>query len=285
MKAWRLPFFLLFLCATFALAGQVVRNNPHSMIEQELLGVEVPMRDGVRLAADVSLPGVSGRWPTILVRTPYNRKSPPNASYRYFVRHGYAVVVQDVRGRHASQGAFGSISQEGPDGNDTVNWIAAQPWSDGQVGMAGASYAGIAQWWAAIQGNPHLAAISPMTSGDDEYLDRFYSRGGALQAGHRLLWLAENLIPPSHVRPLFSSYIGHLPLLTADVAATGDVIPSWRTAAAHASRDQFWKRTSIRDRIDRVKTPVLSLGGWFDEYVQSDLDAFTRLSMKHERIE
>src|SRR5436309_2584019 len=104
-------------------SAQTVARNPRSSPEEEQLGIVIPMRDGVRLAADVFLPGDRGKWPTILVRTPYNRKSPTNASYRYFTTRGYAVVVQDVRGRHASQGAFGSIAQEGPDGDDTIDWI------------------------------------------------------------------------------------------------------------------------------------------------------------------
>jgi putative CocE/NonD family hydrolase len=151
--------------------------------------------------------------------------------------------------------------------------------------MAGSSYAGMTEWWAAIQNNPHLLAISPVTSGDDEYLDRYYSSGGALQAGHRLLWLAENLTPPSHVRPLFQSYIGHLPLRTADLPAIGQVLPTWRLALAHPSRDAFWKKLSIREQIGKISVPVLSFGGWFDEYAPSDLDAFSRLAKRGEQVE
>lgn len=272
-------------CIAGGLAAQVVTMSPQSSIGEERLGLVIPMRDGVRLAADLFLPKAATRSPTVLIRTPYNRKAASNTSYRYFARDGYAVIVEDVRGRFASEGSFGSIVQEGPDGNDTIRWIAQQPWSDGNVVMAGSSYVGMTEWWAAIQNNPHLVAISPMTSGDDEYLDRFYSSGGALQAGHRLLWLAENLTPPSHVRPLFNSYISHLPLRTADLSATGQVLPAWRTALDHPSRDDFWKRTSIRERIGRVSIPVLTLGGWFDEYVASDLDAFSRLAKNGQQVE
>ncbi len=268
-----------------AMLAQVVRTTPQSAVGQEQLGVVIPMRDGVRLAADLFLPKSTGRWPTVLVRTPYNRKSTSNIGYRYFVRRGYAVVVQDVRGRFASEGGFGSMAQEGPDGNDTIGWISSQPWSDGSVVMAGSSYIGMTQWWAAIQNNPHLLAVSPMTAGDDEYIDRYYSNGGALQAGHRLLWFAENLTPPSHVKPLFQSYIGHLPLRSADLLATGQVLPTWRAALSHPSRDNFWKSNSIRERIGRVSIPVLSFAGWFDEYAPSDLDAFSRLAKRGEPVE
>lgn len=249
------------------------------------LGVTIPMRDGIRLAADIFLPAGSGRWPAVLVRTPYNRKSGASASYRFFVQRGYAVVLEDVRGRYASQGEFNSASQEGPDGNDTIEWIAAQLWSNGRVAMAGSSYLGLAQWAAAVEDNPHLFAISPMCSGDDEYLDRFYSTGGALQLGHRLLWLAQNLTPPSHVHTPFLSYIDHVPLRTADVAATGVVLPVWRRALANPSYDEYWRSISIREEIRRVRIPVLSFGGWFDVYAESDLDAFSRLAERHQHIE
>ncbi len=276
---------LAIILSGIGVVAQVIKTAPQSAVGQEQLGLVVPMRDGVRLAADLFLPKPGGKWPTVLVRTPYNRKSPPNASYRYFVRRGYAVVIQDVRGRFASEGVFGSMVQEGPDGNDTIRWISSQPWSDGSVVMAGSSYIGMTEWWAAIQDNPHLVAISPSTSGDDEYIDRYYSNGGALQAGHRLLWLAENLTPPSHVRPLFRSYIGHVPLRTADLLATGQVLPTWRLAVSHPSRDAFWKSASIREQIGRVSVPVLSFGGWFDSYAPSDLDAFSRLAKRGGSIE
>lgn len=277
---------LLALLAPNMILAQAVPRNPPAPAGHEELGVTIPMRDGIRLAADVFLPPGAGRWPAVLVRTPYNRKVTfTQATYRFFVQRGYAVVLEDVRGRFASQGVFGPMPQEGPDGNDTINWIAEQPWSDGRVGMAGSSYVGMAQWWAALQDNPHLMAISPTTSGDDEYIDRFYSIGGTLQLGHRLVWLAQNLTPPSHVRPLFSSYIGHLPLRTADVAASGIILPPWRAALAHPSYDSYWKGLSVREHIGRIDIPVLSFGGWFDAYAESDLDAFSRLAKRHQIVE
>ncbi len=245
----------------------------------------IPMRDGIKLAADVYVPYGGARWPAVLVRTPYGRKGLAASSYRYFARRGYAVVIEDVRGRNESEGVFGPVEQEGPDGSDTINWIASQPWSNGRVAMAGSSYLGVAQWWAAVENNPHLKAISPMCSGDDDYLDRYYSPGGALQVGHRLLWLAENFTSSSEVKPLFSSYIYDLPLRTADVAASGRVLPLWRGAIAHPSQDSYWKRTSIREKLRSVSIPVLSLGGWFDTYAESDLDAFSRLAKRQTPVE
>lgn len=240
--------------------------------------VPMRMRDGVELFADVYLPQASGRFPAILVRTPYNRRAASVLYYRTFATHGYAVVLQDVRGRYGSQGEFGWIQQEGPDGNDTLNWIAAQPWSNRRIGMAGSSYIGIVQWWAAIQENPHLGAIFPVVSGDDEYLDRFYSPGGALKLGHRLFWLAENFHPPGVREAPLPSYIEHLPLRTADILAAGRTLPVWQNALNHPSYDSYWEQISIRGKMDRVRVPVFSMGGWFDNYAESDLDAFARLA-------
>ncbi|MBV9304124.1 MAG: CocE/NonD family hydrolase [Acidobacteriaceae bacterium] len=277
--------FALAVLLSSALSGQATTKLPQPSGTQQQLGVLIPMRGGIRLAADLFLPRGSGPWPTLLLRTPYNRHSPGVRGYRMFTQRGYAVLVQDIRGRYESPGIFGSTQQQGQDGNDTINWIAQQAWSNRRVVMAGGSYLGIVQWWAAIQDNPHLFAISPVFSGDDEYLDRFYSTGGALKLGHRLLWMAENFAPPPQARRSFSSYIGHLPLRTSDVAATGFSLPLWRNALDHPSYDPYWKSLSIRERMNRVAVPVLSFGGWFDNYAESDLDAFSRLARQGRVIE
>jgi predicted acyl esterase len=243
------------------------------------------MRDGVRLATDVFLPAATGRWPAVLVRTPYSRHALAIRGYRSYLQRGYALVVQDLRGRYASQGTFGFITQEAPDGSDTINWIASQPWSNGRVAMAGSSYLGLVQWWAAVEGNAHLRAISPMFSGDDEYTDRYYSAGGAFQLGHRLLWFAENFPPtPAGPEPL-NTYINHLPLRTADLAATDKSLNLWQLALDHPSFDFFWQQQSLRNSLNRVTAPALSFGGWFDVYAASDLDAFGRLAKLNKQVE
>jgi hypothetical protein len=275
----------LVLLLSTVLVAQVIRQSPQLPSVQEQLGLVIPMHDDIRLAADLFLPRGTGPWPTLLVRTPYSRKAPGVRSYRSFTQRGYAVLIQDVRGRYASQGVFGSTQQQGPDANDTINWISEQSWSNGRVAMAGGSYLGMVQWWAAIQDNPHLLAISPVFSGDDEYLDRFYSTGGALKLGHRLLWVAENFTLPSQLRPLFGNYISHLPLRTADLAAVGMPLPLWRTPLEHPSYDAYWKNLSVRELLNLISVPVLSIGGWFDNYAEGDLDAFSRLSSRGRTIE
>ena len=244
-----------------------------------------PMRDNVRLDANVFHPAGSGRFPTVLIRTPYGKGADLPAGYQSFINHGYAVVMQDVRGRYGSGGVFDVLNQEGPDGYDTLNWIAAQPWSDGKVGMIGGSYVGIAQWRVALLNNPHLKAIFPVVSGSDEYLDRYYSPGGALKLGHRLLWMSEILRAPGTAKPKFADYIYHLPLRTADRSATRRTLRFYQTILNHPAYDSFWKNLSIRENIERVRVPVFSVGGWYDNFVESDLEAFSALHKLYGRLD
>jgi putative CocE/NonD family hydrolase len=235
------------------------------------------MRDGVRLDTNIFHPLAGGRYPAILLRTPYGKGTDLPSGYNSFLNHGYAVVLQDVRGRYDSQGVFDALNQEGPDGYDTINWIASQPWSDGQVGMIGGSYLGIAQWRVAVLNNPHLKAIFPVVSGSDDYFDRFYSPGGAAKLGHRLLWFSENMNAAGTPKAKFDDYVGHLPLRTADQAATHQTLNAFQTILAHPTYDAFWKEMSIREKMDRIRVPVFLVGGWYDNYVEGDLDAFSAL--------
>jgi uncharacterized protein len=243
----------------------------------KLLHVRVAMRDGVRLDTNVFYPLDNSRFPAILIRTPYGKGADLPATYQSFIQHGYAVVMQDVRGRYASGGVFDVLNQEGPDGYDTLDWIAAQPWSDGKVGMIGGSYVGIAEWRVALLDNPHLKAIFPVVSGSDDYLDRYYSPGGAMKLGHRLLWMSLNLTPPGTAKPKFSDYIYHLPLRTSDRSATRRSLSFFQTVLNHPVYDSFWKNLSVRQNIERVHVPVFAVGGWYDNFVESDLEAFSAL--------
>ena len=264
MRAWAL---IIAGCATLFAASKPTYTQLH---------LQMPMRDGVRLYANAFLPPGTGPRPVILERTPYNKGKEINPGYQAFVEHGYAVVVQDVRGRYESGGSFDPMRQEVADGDDTLNWIARQPWSNGKVGMIGGSYRGIVQWKAALSRNPHLKAIAPVVSGYDDYRDRFYSTGGAMKLGNRLEWMAENLKAPGY-HPDFAHFVLHLPLRTADIAATGWTARMWRDAVAHPSYDSYWRSLSVKEQIAKIAVPVLSFGGWYDNFVESDLEAYQAL--------
>src|SRR5512147_2749679 len=125
--------------ATSAAAQNAVRAETTWVREHD---VAVPMRDGVILRADVWRPQGSGPFPVLVYRTPYG-KTAAQVDYTTFgkaVQRGYAVVMQDVRGRFASDGAFEPYRGEGRDGYDTIEWAAQQPWSNGSVGTFGLSY-------------------------------------------------------------------------------------------------------------------------------------------------
>lgn len=129
--------------------------------------VAMEMRDGTLLRADIYRPEDVQKHPAILIRTPYDKVTQitnDKLNIVEFAHAGYAVVVQDVRGRFASDGEWKRTSMftiEGPDGYDSVEWIARQPWCDGNVGMAGMSYLAGLQWAAAMENPPHLKAIAP----------------------------------------------------------------------------------------------------------------------------
>jgi putative CocE/NonD family hydrolase len=154
-----------FFCAIVACSGQPTQTNERYEIVVTR-NVMVSARDGVRLATDVYVPGrggkATGRFPTIVERTPYNKDSTADVLTGYFVPRGYAVVVQDIRGRYKSEGNWRPITDDGPDGADLLKWIADQPWSTGKVGTVGTSYAGATQHAIAITNAPSLAAMVPV---------------------------------------------------------------------------------------------------------------------------
>jgi hypothetical protein len=242
----------------------------------KLLHVAVPMRDGVRLYANVFLTAERTRVPAILVRTPYGKGEELSPNYAALVDHGFAVMIEDVRGRYESEGEFEPLTQEPADGDDTLNWMARQPWCDGKIGMTGGSYLGIVQWKAALRANPHLKAIFSVVAGDDDYRDRFYSTGGPMKLGNRLEWMAENLRTPGY-HPDFNHFIWHLPLRTADVAATGRVSSMYQQAVAHPAFDSFWQSISTHEHLEGIRVPVFAVGGLYDNFAESDLEAFAAL--------
>ena len=164
-------------------------SKPASTVHQDV-DVKVAMRDGVKLSTDLYLPeGPAGtRYPAILLRTPYDNNAEANVKDGlYFAMRGYAVVVQDTRGRYDSEGEWFPARNEARDGYDTIEWIARQAWSDGKVGMVGSSYLGIVQLLAATETPPHLTCIFPRVAYSDQYKQWTYT-GGAFAFGLNLLW-------------------------------------------------------------------------------------------------
>ena len=159
-----------------------------------LRDVPQTMRDGTVLRADIYLPEGGGRFPALLERTPYSKDNSPECqvgSPPFFASNGYAVVIQDVRGRFASEGRYLPFHDDGwgpnRDGYDTVEWVAAQPWCDGNVGTIGGSYAGATQYRLAPTRPPHLRAMYVRESSADYWAEWVY-HGGAFELAFMLEW-------------------------------------------------------------------------------------------------
>ena len=244
-------------------------------------GVAVPMRDGVVLRADVYRPDVTAPVPAVLARTPYDRSFPltPPAALdpEPATEAGFAVVCQDVRGRYDSEGEFYPFVSEGDDGHDSVEWVAAQPWCDGAVAMAGRSYTGVTQWLAAAAQPPHLRAICPVVVGSD-YSNGWVYQGGAFQLGFNLFWV--QLMTGGRPRPPLAEQFRHLPLVSAPLLDEGDAGRFYRDWLAHPPGDDYWRVTALDRLYDRIEVPALNVGGWFDIFLGGTLANYARL--RHE---
>lgn len=233
---------------------------------RRLLDARVPMRDGIRLSADIYLPPGDGPFPTVLIRTPYDNA---NTYYldrvRPFVRDGWAVVVQDCRGRYDSEGEWYAWGSEGEDGFDTHEWLGAQPWCAG-IGTIGSSYDGCTQWLAAPGGSRHLKAMVPAVCPSDLWLQDQYV-GGGFSLGLNLSWAigysgrGRREYTADELRDLW----WRTPLVDADRAAGLDI--GWyRDWLAHPAYDDYWRRTSNHGAWARMRAPALNIAGWYDAY-------------------
>ena len=252
--------------------------------------VAVPMRDGITLFADVFRPADDTRCPVLLTRVPYGKHKPKYHSLYLdplrAVSRGYAVVIQETRGRHVSEGEFYPFRHEVDDGFDTVEWCAAQPWSDGNVGMFGMSYHGATQWLCAIGAPPSLKAIIPtMTS--DSYYDSWTYLGGVFQSFFANEWAGGDLVDdvsgphPEKAEALAKldrwkkdalSMERHGPL--KDMPALKGLSDYYYDWLAHPTYDGYWKALSPRERFDRVQVPALNVAGWFDLFLRGTIRAY-----------
>ncbi|MBM4218843.1 MAG: CocE/NonD family hydrolase [Gammaproteobacteria bacterium] len=238
--------------------------------------VAVPMRDGVVLRADLYRPTSDGRFPVLVFRTPYGKHDAAESDgiHRKALERGYAVLLQDVRGRYASGGHFDPYRQEGRDGYDTIEWAAAQPWSDGRVGTYGLSYPGAVQWLAALERPPHLVAMAPaMTYSSPR---RFFYFNGLFDRSW-LPWIYENVAPDARRRlgmpvdgnaeqswrEVADEFQSFLPL--RDLPWLRKEAPYYFEWLAHPPEDPWWDWAELRGRYDRVSAAVLNLSGWYDD--------------------
>jgi uncharacterized protein len=247
-----------------------------------MLGIPVPMRDGVRLSTDVYLPDAPGFFPVILIRTPYGNNTDYNVQDAvYFASRGYAVAIQDVRGRFDSEGDWDPFVHEPEDGYDAQEWCGTQPWSTGRVGTSGDSYLALTQWLAAPLRNRHLTAMAPRVGFSNLYHNWVYT-GGAFQLGFNLRWGAiqmhtrtnrvQYLWMPNeqHLATLF----WHLPLIATDENA-GRACGFYKQWIRESAYGPYWEKLgNVEKDYGEIDVPAYGFGGWYDVFCQGTLNNF-----------
>lgn len=208
----------------------------------------VPMRDGVRLATSIYLPEGDGPWPVILTRTPYGKDVMYGpATHKDYLKAGYVRVVQDVRGKFKSEGKYVAFADDMEDGYDTIEWIAKQPFSNGKVGMVGPSAMGIATDLAAMTSPPHLVTGFVNVATGTRFQHSNYP-GGVFLLNLNEEWLRRQGVPPADVpRPLNRVY------------------------------DDFAQKQDMRRYYDKINIPMYNVGGWYDIFLEGNIDAFEGL--------
>ena len=254
------------------------------------------LRDGTITYVDVFRPAGQGKLPALLQRTPYDKSTPHSRGYALdairAAAAGYAVVIQDVRGRYTSDGEFYPFVDEVKDGYDSVEWVAGQPWCNGRVGMFGSSYVGATQWLAAKARPPSLAAIAPGVTASN-YQNGWTWRGGAFELGFNLYWTFGPLISENwrnlstrlYLSPrqyemlieakdnLFDS-LSYLPL-QENLDLRGGMAPYYFDWLDHPEYDDYWKAVSIEEAHSQITVPAFNYGGWYDIFLGGTIRNFT----------
>lgn len=230
----------------------------------------ITMRDGTRLSARIWKPANANKKPVpaILEYIPYRKRDHTRRvdemSYNYLAGHGYACLRVDMRGSGESEGVLEDeyLSLEQQDGLDILKWIAAQSWSDGNVGMIGISWGGFNSLQIAALNPPELKAIITVCSTDDRYTDDVHYMGGTMLADN-LSWasimFARNTQPPD------PEIVGEKwkDLWLDRLEGSGLWLKKWME---HPHRDSYWEHGSINEDYSAIKIPVLAVGGWADGY-------------------
>jgi uncharacterized protein len=273
--------------------------------------VMVTMRDGVQLRTDIYRPAASGRYPVLLMRTPYPLESPSVGEPlgAQLARCGFAHVAQHCRGCFGSEGTYIPHSSDIADGYDAVEWAAARPWSNGRVGMIGASHPGLTQWSAAIAHPPHLVAIAPESSPWRFFgTSVWYTSPGVMSVELALDWTlmmvgweAERRgIPPpfpeieanqrdlpdfhdaeavalylERLAAAQGSLLKHRPL--RDLPGLAGLAPWWQEWCDHPEPDNYWRSVQAADYRDQIAIPVLHHTGWYDFHPNAATEAFAVL--------
>ena len=293
------------------MATATTQNNV--VIERNVM---VPMRDGVRLATDIYRPDKPGQFPVLLQRLPYGKQilervflDPTQTAQR-----DYVVLAQDSRGRFDSEGEWYPFHCEINDGYDAVEWAAAQPWSNGKVGMYSGSYIGATQWLAAIAQPPHLVTIAPATATSDFHDSWVYHTGGAFDLIFNVGWAvsvcgdtAQRLgIKEPTVEKAGATRVAIGEIIARDpeaaMAMLGQLqgilqplysyrplreLPPLKRLAPwfadwidHPEADPYWQRINFAAQYHKVHVPALHITGWYDVFLGGSIANYLGM-LKH----
>jgi uncharacterized protein len=260
--------------------------------------VDVTMRDGVVLKTDIWLPAAESAGPVLLQRTPYRKETPFGSQYisaiefQTALRRGYAVAIQDTRGRYQSGGEFVPFEFEGRDSADTIGWLRSQPFCNGNVAMFGASYVGATQVLALSENPPGLSAIAPQLT-TLRHDDTWMYRGGALELAFSLLWILESLGSdhlqhrlkemPSGAHERASALLRRLQQDPASAFARLPVLDNALSELAPYVREWFDPGAIGGERTIQAvdwgkhnQTAMLVVAGWNDIFLEGSLELFAK---------
>lgn len=263
------------LLAVFSAIFIAVPDSTCVCAEVTLETVLVPMRDGVQLATDIYRDTTINSGPVVLMRTPYNKNHGKVAAER-FAAAGYIAIVQDNRGKFASEGTFIPYNNEGQDGYDAVEWIGEQSWCNGRIGMWGSSYVGATQWQAAIEHPPGLTTITPTATFSSFYRNLYL--GGSVRLSLIAKWASGNSPKPdgATVTDDWNRTLLHLPIGEVD-DQIGWPVPWLEGMLTHPSPNGYWKRLDMTQDIASLKLPMQHVVGYYDFFSRESVGNFVRM--------
>jgi putative CocE/NonD family hydrolase len=261
--------------------------------------IEITMRDGTILRHNMTRPDIDGKFPVLLERSPYNKEGGSEngvGSPEFFASRGYVVIIQDVRGRFASDGDFYPFKDDGngpnKDGYDTVEWLAKQDWSTGKIGTIGGSYSGATQYRNAISNPPNVKAMFVRESSAD-YSEEWVYRGGAFELGFNLGWahrvtlsnLNHLVTDEKHeetekmlidIENNLDDWHKKIPLFpTQYFNGLSDWYNDW---LENPPPSDYWKEFDMSDHFGNIDIPIYHLGGWFDVFLNGTLKFYQGVS-------
>jgi putative CocE/NonD family hydrolase len=275
-----LPLFVIII-----LASCQISDSKYDVVTEK--NVMIPMSDGINLAANISIPKSNGKFPVILIRTPYGKDADEDEPGDFWAEKGYVFVIQDCRGTNKSDGEWNPGFNEYQDGIDTRNWIIAQEWCDGKIGTYGGSYLGYTQFVSAtdVEKPPEaLFAIIPLLD-----WHKLAYIGGAYSLGINFTWGAEMASPKSGEGALidedtwdWEKAYRKLPLIDMD-QTLGVKLPWMRRWIENPVHNQNWAPYTLSEYIDKMQTPVITISGWYDIFVNQALDYYSNAILNNKK--